>query len=122
MAGASRDQALTLLAAANNHGDLAVKLSSLRQAKEILLSVHPSFAAELFPYLVELQSSPETLVRKSLVEWVPNPNFRSPQVSVLPCYVIVFLLLIFFLFIGKNAENEQFSSTVSSIDSRKLFS
>ncbi|KAL0392178.1 UNVERIFIED_CONTAM: hypothetical protein Sradi_2440600 [Sesamum radiatum] len=69
MAGAQpREQALPLLAAANNHGDLAVKLSSLKQAKDILLSVEPSQAAELFPYLVELQSSPETLVRKYLLE------------------------------------------------------
>lgn len=63
-----REQALSLLAAANNHGDLAVKLSSLKQAKDILVSVEPSMAAELFPYLVELQSSPETLVRKTLIE------------------------------------------------------
>lgn len=68
MSGPSREQALALLAQANNHGDLAVKLSSLRQAKDILVSVEPSLAAELFPYLVELQYSPETLVRKSLVE------------------------------------------------------
>lgn len=70
MAGASspRDQALSLLAAANNHGDLAVKLSSLKQAKAILLSLDPSSAADLFPYLVELHSSPELLVRKSLLE------------------------------------------------------
>lgn len=124
MAGASRDQALALLAAANNHGDLAVKLSSLRQAKDILLAVHPSFAAELFPYLVELQSSPETLVRKSLIEWVPNPNFHSSQVSI--CLVLwdcrKHFSFSFFFFLGKDAENEQFSSTVSSADSRKLFS
>lgn len=71
MSGPSREQALALLAQANNHGDLAVKLSSLRQAKDILTSVssvEPSLAAELFPYLVELQYSPEPLVRKSLVE------------------------------------------------------
>lgn len=67
---ASRDQALTLLAAANNHGDLAVKLSSLKQVKDILLSVDPSIASELSPYLAELQSSPQSLVRKSLVESV----------------------------------------------------
>lgn len=66
--GLAREQALSLLAAANNHGDLAVKLSSLKQAKDILFSVEPSQAAELFPYLVELQSSPETLVRKYLLE------------------------------------------------------
>lgn len=77
MASVSRDQALSLLAAANNHGDLAVKLSSLRQVKDILLSVDASFASELFPYLVELQFSPQGLVRKSLLELVPfkNPNF-----------------------------------------------
>ncbi|KAK6116065.1 hypothetical protein DH2020_008334 [Rehmannia glutinosa] len=70
MAGApSREQALSLLAAANNHGNLAVKLSSLKQAKDILLSVEPFQAAELFPYLVELQYSPEILVRKYLLEY-----------------------------------------------------
>ncbi|KAK3021466.1 hypothetical protein RJ639_047638, partial [Escallonia herrerae] len=69
MAGPSREQALSLLAAANNHGDLAVKLSSLKQAKDILLAVEPSVAGELFPCLVELQSSPESLVRKALIEY-----------------------------------------------------
>ncbi|KAF8410659.1 hypothetical protein HHK36_003191 [Tetracentron sinense] len=68
MAGVSREQALSLIAAANNHGDLAVKLSYLKQVKDILLYMEPSFAAELFPYLVELQASPESLVRKFLVE------------------------------------------------------
>ena len=68
MDGHWRERALTFLAAANNHGDLAVKMSSLKQAKDILLSVEPSHAAELFPYLVELQSSPESVVRKALVE------------------------------------------------------
>ncbi|KAK2981723.1 hypothetical protein RJ640_005975 [Escallonia rubra] len=67
MAGPSREQALSLLAAANNHGDLAVKLSSLKQAKDILLAVEPSVAGELFPYLVELQSSPESLMYARLV-------------------------------------------------------
>ncbi|PIN15392.1 hypothetical protein CDL12_11970 [Handroanthus impetiginosus] len=64
----AREQARPLLVAANNHGDLAVKLSSLKQAKDILLSVPPSHAAELFPYLVELHSSPEALVRKHLLD------------------------------------------------------
>lgn len=67
-AGDSRAQALSLLTAAKNHSDLAVKISSLKQAKEILLSVEPSLAAELLPYVADLQFSPETLVRKSLIE------------------------------------------------------
>ncbi|KAJ9674105.1 hypothetical protein PVL29_023574 [Vitis rotundifolia] len=92
MAGASRDQALALLAAANNHGDLAVKLSSLRQAKDILLAVHPSFAAELFPYLVELQSSPETLVRKSLIEAIEEIGLKAMEhSSILVSVLLVFL-------------------------------
>lgn len=66
-AGASRAQAISLLSAAKNHSDLAVKISSLKQAKEILLS-EPSLAAELLPYVAGLQFSPETLVRKSLIE------------------------------------------------------
>lgn len=67
-AATARAQALSLLAAANNHGDLAVKLSSLRQVKEILLSLEPSLSAEIFPYLAELHLSRETIVRKSLIE------------------------------------------------------
>lgn len=66
-AGASRVQAISLLSAAKNHSDLAVKISSLKQAKEILLS-ELSLAAELLPYVAGLQFSPETLVRKSLIE------------------------------------------------------
>uniref|UniRef100_A0A5B6YMW5 Symplekin n=2 Tax=Davidia involucrata TaxID=16924 RepID=A0A5B6YMW5_DAVIN len=77
MAGPLREQALSLLAAANNHGDLAVKLSSLKHAKDILLSVEPSLAAELFPYLVELQSSPESLVRKSLIEVMEEIGLKA---------------------------------------------
>ncbi|XP_047325819.1 uncharacterized protein LOC124929488 isoform X2 [Impatiens glandulifera] len=77
MSGHARDHALSLLAAANNHGDLAVKLSSLKQAKNILLSVDPSLASELFPYLLELQYSPERLVRKSLVEVVEEVNMKA---------------------------------------------
>ena len=68
MAAPSRDQVLSLLAAANNHGDFAVKLSSLRQVKDFLSSMDPSLASNAFPYLVELQSSPEPLVRKLLIE------------------------------------------------------
>ena len=64
----SRDQALSLLTAANNHADLVVKLSSLKQAKDILSSLDSSSAAELFPYLADLQRSPQSLVRKFLVE------------------------------------------------------
>lgn len=68
MAGVLRERALSLLAAANNHGDLTVKISSLKQVKDIILSIEPSFAAELYSYLVELQSSPESLLRKLLIE------------------------------------------------------
>ncbi|XP_058221985.1 uncharacterized protein LOC131331993 isoform X1 [Rhododendron vialii] len=81
MSGPSPEQALALLAQANNHGDLAVKLSSLRQAKDILVSVEPSLAAELFPYLLELQYSPETLVRKSLVEAVEEIGLKAMEHS-----------------------------------------
>ncbi|XP_030455092.2 uncharacterized protein LOC115676348 [Syzygium oleosum] len=78
---ASRDQALSLLAAANNHGDLAVKLSSLRQARDILLSIDSSLASELLPYLAELQSSPEGLVRKSLVETIEELGLKMLEHS-----------------------------------------
>jgi len=75
MAAPTRDQALSLLAAANNHGDLTVKTSSLKQAKDLLLSIDHSLAADLFPYLLELQSSPESLVRKLLIQLVPHSIF-----------------------------------------------
>ncbi|KAG9138554.1 hypothetical protein Leryth_012902 [Lithospermum erythrorhizon] len=68
MSGHVVEQALPLLAAANNHGDVAVKLSSLKQVKDIIISSDPSEAVDLFPYLVDLKSSPETLLRKYLLE------------------------------------------------------
>ncbi|XP_075516795.1 uncharacterized protein LOC142551442 isoform X1 [Primulina tabacum] len=74
-----REQALPLLAAANNHGDLAVKISSLKQAKDILLSVEPSHAADLYPFLLELQFSPETLVRKYLIEVIDEIGEKTME-------------------------------------------
>ncbi|XP_051150744.1 uncharacterized protein LOC127265101 [Andrographis paniculata] len=93
MAGAPpREQALPLLAAANNHADLAVKLSSLKQAKDILLSVEPSQAAELFPYLLDLQSSPETLVRKYLLEVIDGIGSKTREhLSMLLPVLLTFL-------------------------------
>uniref|UniRef100_A0A2P2K4Q3 Uncharacterized protein LOC105630767 isoform X3 n=2 Tax=Rhizophora mucronata TaxID=61149 RepID=A0A2P2K4Q3_RHIMU len=88
---ASRDQALSLLTAANNHADLAVKLSSLKQAKDILLSVETSVAAELFPYLVELQYSPESLVRKMLLEIIEEICFKAMEY----CSILIPVLLAF---------------------------
>ncbi|KAK1293443.1 hypothetical protein QJS10_CPB17g02431 [Acorus calamus] len=82
MAGASREQALSLLAAARNHGEPAVKVSSLRQAGEILSSIDPSSAAELFPYLVDLHSSPETLVRICLAKLLGKLGPRVIQHSL----------------------------------------
>ncbi|XP_024026605.1 uncharacterized protein LOC21408219 isoform X1 [Morus notabilis] len=92
MAGAPRDQALSLLAAANNHGDLAVKLSSLKQAKDILFSLDPSSAVDLFPYLVELQSSPETLVRKLLLDLVEEIGLKAMEHSSVLMPVLLTLL------------------------------
>ncbi|KAI9200581.1 hypothetical protein LWI28_010098 [Acer negundo] len=92
MAVASRDQALSLLAAANNHGDLVVKLSSLKQVKDILSSVDPSVAADLFPYLVELQSSPESLVRKLLIETIEDIGLKAIEhSSILMPVLLAFL-------------------------------
>eukprot|EP00257_Ricinus_communis_P017024 XP_015575361.1 uncharacterized protein LOC8288069 [Ricinus communis] len=88
---ASRDQALSLLTAANNHSDLAVKLSSLKQAKDIILSVEPSFAAELFPYLLQLQFSPESLVRKMLLEIIEEMSLKATE----HCSLLVPVLLEF---------------------------
>ncbi|AAF24938.1 T22C5.2 [Arabidopsis thaliana] len=89
-AATARAQALSLLAAANNHGDLAVKLSSLRQVKEILLSLEPSLSAEIFPYLAELHLSREILVRKSLIEIIEEVGLRMLDHS----YVLVSVLLV----------------------------
>ncbi|KAK4353272.1 hypothetical protein RND71_028790 [Anisodus tanguticus] len=79
MAGTIREQALLLLAAANNHGDVAVKLSSLKQLKDILLSVESSQVAELLPYLIDLQSSPESLVRKCLIEVIEAVGMKAKE-------------------------------------------
>ncbi|KAK7410423.1 hypothetical protein VNO78_01196 [Psophocarpus tetragonolobus] len=81
MAAPTRDQTLSLLAAANNHGDLTVKTSSLKQAKDLLLSIDPSLAADLFPYLLELQSSPESLVRKLLIQIIEEIGFKAVENS-----------------------------------------
>ncbi|GKV19954.1 hypothetical protein SLEP1_g30145 [Rubroshorea leprosula] len=78
---ASREQAVSLLLAASNHGDLAVKLSSLKQAKDILSSLEPSFAVELFPYLADLRRSPESLVRQSLVEVIEEIGLKAIEYS-----------------------------------------
>ncbi|CAM8883398.1 unnamed protein product [Rhodiola kirilowii] len=76
--GASpRDLALSLLAAANNHGELAVKLSSLKQVKDILLASDPALAAEVFPYLADLHSSPEALVRKTLIQVIEETGMKA---------------------------------------------
>ncbi|KAK9097056.1 hypothetical protein Sjap_022553 [Stephania japonica] len=92
MAGATREQTLSLIAAAMNHGDLAVKLSSLKQAREILLSVEPSFAAELYPYLAELQSSPEVLVRQFLAEFIEELCLNAVEQSSVLMPTILTLL------------------------------
>lgn len=76
---AAREQALSLLAAANNHGDLAVKLSSLKQAKDILVSIEPGLAVDLFPFLVELYSSPESLVRKAVIEATEEIGLKAKE-------------------------------------------
>ncbi|KZV46384.1 symplekin-like [Dorcoceras hygrometricum] len=88
----AREQALPLLAAANNHGDLAVKISSLKQAKDILLSVEPSHAADLYPFLLELQFSPETLVRKYLIEVIDEIGEKTMEhLSVFLPVLLTFL-------------------------------
>ncbi|XP_024972636.1 uncharacterized protein LOC112511296 isoform X5 [Cynara cardunculus var. scolymus] len=93
MAVSQREQALSLLAAANNHGDLAVKLSSLKQAKDIFLSADLALlAAELFPYLVELQSSHEALVRKTLVEAIEEISLKTMEYSPVLMQVLLTLL------------------------------
>ncbi|XP_021283612.1 uncharacterized protein LOC110416100 isoform X2 [Herrania umbratica] len=88
----SRDQALSLLTAANNHTDLAVKLSSLKQAKDILSSLDSSSAADLFPYLADLQGSPECLVRKFLLEIIEDIAPRAIEHSSILVPVLVTFL------------------------------
>ncbi|XP_074263726.1 uncharacterized protein LOC141586415 [Silene latifolia] len=93
MAANSRDQVLSLLAAANNHGDLAVKLSSLRQVKDLLSSsqhLH-SIAPQVFPFLIELQSSPRPLVRKLLIEVIEEMGLRVLEHSLLLLPVLLAL-------------------------------
>ncbi|KAL1170674.1 hypothetical protein V6Z11_A05G229500 [Gossypium hirsutum] len=85
----SRDQAFSLLIAANNHADLAVRLSSLKQAKDILSSLFPSSAADLFPYLADLQGSPHSLVRKFLVEIIEDIALKAIEHSSLLVLVLV---------------------------------
>lgn len=79
MAGPIREQALPLLASANNHGDLSVKLSSLKQLKDVLLSAEPSQVAELLSYLIDLQSSPESLLRKGLIEVIEAVGMKAKE-------------------------------------------
>nr|XP_043635427.1 uncharacterized protein LOC122606650 isoform X2 [Erigeron canadensis] len=86
-----REQALSLLAAANNHGDLAVKLSSLKQAKDILLN-SPDLSLELFPFFVEIQSSHEPLVRKTLIEAIEEISLRKLEYSAVLMQVLLTLL------------------------------
>ncbi|XVF39705.1 hypothetical protein PTKIN_Ptkin01aG0054500 [Pterospermum kingtungense] len=88
----SRDQALSLLAAANNHADLVVKLSSLKQAKDILYSLDSSSAAELFPYLADIQRSPHSLVRKFLVEIIEDIALKAIEHSSILVPVLVAFL------------------------------
>ncbi|KAM0023971.1 putative armadillo-like helical, symplekin, symplekin/Pta1 [Helianthus debilis subsp. tardiflorus] len=92
MAASQREQTLSLLAAANNHGDLAVKLSSLKQARDVILSADLSvLAVELFPYLVELQSSHEPLVRKTLVEIIEEISLKTMEYSPVLMQVLLTL-------------------------------
>ncbi|KAF6157889.1 hypothetical protein GIB67_015205 [Kingdonia uniflora] len=92
MAGSTREQTLSLLSTAKNHGDLAVKLSSLKQVKEILVSVDPSFAAELLPYVIELHMSPESLVRRFVVELMEEIGVKVMEQSSLFVPVLLTLL------------------------------
>ncbi|KAF4358638.1 hypothetical protein G4B88_007888 [Cannabis sativa] len=77
MAGEPRDRALSLLIAANNHRDFAIKVSSLREAKDILLPLDLSPTAELLSNLVELQSSPELVARRALLELVDEIGLKA---------------------------------------------
>ncbi|KAE8653931.1 hypothetical protein F3Y22_tig00117056pilonHSYRG00521 [Hibiscus syriacus] len=88
----SRDQALSLLTAALNHSDLAVKLSSLKQARDILSSLDSSSAADLFPYVADLQRSPHTLVRKFLLEIIEDIALRTIEHSAVLVPVLVAFL------------------------------
>ncbi|XP_039023545.1 uncharacterized protein LOC120156222 isoform X2 [Hibiscus syriacus] len=88
----SRDQALSLLTAALNHSDLAVKLSSLKQARDILSSLDSSSAADLFPYVADLQRSPHTLVRKFILEIIEDFALRTIEHSAVLVPILVAFL------------------------------
>ncbi|XWS24027.1 hypothetical protein CRYUN_Cryun28dG0066000 [Craigia yunnanensis] len=88
----SRVQAFSLLTAANNHADLVVKLSSLKQAKDILSSLDSSSAAEFFPYLADLQRSPQSLVKKFLVEIIEDIALKAMEHSSILVHVLVAFL------------------------------
>ncbi|KAL9269973.1 hypothetical protein AKJ16_DCAP26891 [Drosera capensis] len=90
-----RELALSLVSAARDHPDLTVKLSSLRQVKDMLFSTEQpppsSIVADLVPYLVELQFSNERLVRKLLVEICEEIGLKLLDYS--PVLMPVLLLL-----------------------------
>ncbi|KAL4179988.1 hypothetical protein AMTRI_Chr13g122920 [Amborella trichopoda] len=87
-----RSQAISLLVAAKNHNDLAVKLSSLRQARDILISSDPTVAAELIPYVADLQDSPDSLVRKTLAELIGDLGLMvGERICMLVPVLVAFL-------------------------------
>ncbi|CAA3026764.1 mitochondrial import receptor subunit TOM6 homolog [Olea europaea subsp. europaea] len=81
MAQPTQEQVLSLLTSMNNHGDLAVKLSSLKKVKDTLLSSQPTHDAKFFLYSIELQTSPDMLVCKYLfkAKMFPGMFMRMPD-------------------------------------------
>ncbi|CAA2968924.1 Hypothetical predicted protein [Olea europaea subsp. europaea] len=68
MARPEHEEVFPLFTLTKNYGDSTVNLSSLKQMKDILLSLQPFDDAELFLYSIELQTSPDMLVREYLLE------------------------------------------------------
>ncbi|GAA0169868.1 kinase [Lithospermum erythrorhizon] len=83
-----REQALPLIAAVNNHGDVA----ALEQFKNIIISAEPHLAVDFLPYLVDLQSSPQPLVRKYLLEVIEDIAMNRLEHSSILMSILLTLL------------------------------
>ncbi|KAL9244024.1 hypothetical protein vseg_017841 [Gypsophila vaccaria] len=96
MEGKKREEAVSLLAAANNHVDLGVKLSALRQVKQILGTASRSYlhtnATQLYPSFFHLHSSPFPPVRFLLLQLMEDVGLRVLELSS-PLIPVLFALL-----------------------------
>eukprot|EP01018_Ginkgo_biloba_P002290 Gb_24672 [translate_table: standard] len=89
MAGNMREQVLSLLNTAKTHGDVVPRIDSLRQVKEIILYRDSSVLTEFVSQLPELQTAPDSLVRKYLAEMIEEIGLKN--LEHLSCMVPVLL-------------------------------